>query len=387
MSTYVQDNITFSNVKNNGITYGSFPVGKSTHGVGQYGGIINGVDIDWNSAELTLPAAFGGTQQIVRTGQLLSIIQAMANAITPGPTPTSYTITKTSNGADKVDLNKVSASAGETITLTLHNGYDYNDFSIMTYPSTTVTWGGSSWSFEMPASNVSVEVDYYDPNPHNITKTGTGASYVSLSANTATGGTTIYVTPAQGYDYTNLRVSGMGAEDMTWNGSAWQFTMPYYDITINVELIVTYSITKTGNGASYVSVQANAEQGVSVFITPENGYDHNNFTITGSPSVEVVWNGEAWHFYMPGENLTLDIVYGATTTYTLSTAGTGANFIDLSALSAAANEQITVTPKTSYSYAYFTISTTPTSQVYGTGSYWTFAMPASNTTVNADYNP
>ena len=44
---------------------------------------INAVEIDWNGAQLELPADLGGTQTIQTTGQLLSIIQQIAKVYSP----------------------------------------------------------------------------------------------------------------------------------------------------------------------------------------------------------------------------------------------------------------------------------------------------------------
>ena len=389
----VQDNITFSSVKAAAQTPASSPVGKRTPGVDPtFGGIVNVVDVDWNAAQLTLPAALGGNQSINTTGKLLSLIQDMANMM---EFITTFTVSKGGTGKDYITLSTSTAAEGATVTVTPTSGHGTSDLIVTTLPSfapTGIEWTGSAWQFTMPARNITVEATYMNPNPHNVTKSGSGSDYVTINPTSAVWGTTITVTPDSGYNPSNMRVTAFGAAtDPQWTGSAWTFTMPTYDINVVAELIVTYTITPDGTGKDHVNVPEYAEAGDSVFITPDSGYDYTNITITSQQLAndnQPQWNyNGAWHFYMPANNVTLDIVNGATTTYTLSTAGTGRNFIDLSKLSAAANEQITVTPKTSYSYAYFTISTTPTSQVYGTGSYWTFAMPASNTTVNADYNP
>ena len=53
MATYTQNSITFNNVKSSGEITGGSPIGYGSTGVDEFGGIINAVDIDWNSAGLS----------------------------------------------------------------------------------------------------------------------------------------------------------------------------------------------------------------------------------------------------------------------------------------------------------------------------------------------
>lgn len=52
MANYTQNEIKFTNVKNGGKVQLSSPVWTGQTGVDEFGGIINAVDIDWNSANL-----------------------------------------------------------------------------------------------------------------------------------------------------------------------------------------------------------------------------------------------------------------------------------------------------------------------------------------------
>ncbi len=64
----IQDNITFNNVKTNGVYTDQWPfILTGQTGPDGDGGIINAVDIDWNGAQL-------GRQTINTTGQLLAYL-------------------------------------------------------------------------------------------------------------------------------------------------------------------------------------------------------------------------------------------------------------------------------------------------------------------------
>ena len=51
MENYIQNNITFTNVKTKGKVQASSPVLTGRQGVDEYGGIVNAIDIDWNGAD------------------------------------------------------------------------------------------------------------------------------------------------------------------------------------------------------------------------------------------------------------------------------------------------------------------------------------------------
>ncbi len=66
MSNYIDNNITFNNVKET-VDFGMGPVGIAgqTGVEPEFGGVINAIDIDWNGAQL-------GDKEINTTGELLS---------------------------------------------------------------------------------------------------------------------------------------------------------------------------------------------------------------------------------------------------------------------------------------------------------------------------
>ena len=76
MSNYIDNNITFNNVKEATIPVGGVVAVRDAQGVDpEYGGVVNAVDIDWNDANL-------GSYIITTTGQLLSYMSAISQKIT-----------------------------------------------------------------------------------------------------------------------------------------------------------------------------------------------------------------------------------------------------------------------------------------------------------------
>ena len=135
MGSFIQNNINFNNINADTVYKRS---GKYTHMSNADGNkfdtsiieseltpSFNAIEIDWNGAQLNLPEAFGGTQTISTTGQLLSVIQQLANAInndSPEQSPISIDTVSTANG---VRSFTVSSSNDGRLTLS-HTGGTLN---------------------------------------------------------------------------------------------------------------------------------------------------------------------------------------------------------------------------------------------------------------------
>ena len=136
------------------------------------------------------------------------------------------------------------------------------------------------------------------PTTHSITKTGTGASYVTLSANSAAPGTVIRVTPTSGHGQSDLTVTS--SVTLSWTGSYWQFTMPNANVTITV----TYN--EPSPTTYYFSVGLTE-------ITPQNYTTANNATTTiPTSSVEYSAPEEGYGWILIPSNKTVSIVDKAT---------------------------------------------------------------------------
>ena len=220
--------------------------------------------------------------------------------------PQDYDITKTGNGAGYVNVSHIYAIPGTIITVTPTSGYGNHNISISS-SSVSPTWTGSEWTFIMPSEDVSLTVTYNaQPQTYNITKTGNAASYVTLSANTAAAGTTITVTPTSGHGNTDLSVWSSSVV-LSWNGSAWTFTMPSKDVTITIS--TSYPITLSGSGVSKIDdIPDYGFPEQTVMIYPKTGYTKSDFTLyTNDADITEIEGG--WYFIMPSKDVSLTVTY------------------------------------------------------------------------------
>ena len=132
MGSFIQNNINFNNINADTVYKRS---GKYTHMSNADGNkfdtsiveseltpSFNAIEIDWNGAQLNLPEAFGGTQTISTTGQLLSVIQQLANAInTDSPEQSAISI-DTRSTLNGVRSFIVSSSNDGSLTLSTTAG-------------------------------------------------------------------------------------------------------------------------------------------------------------------------------------------------------------------------------------------------------------------------
>ena len=97
MASFKQGNITFENVNKDGALIApGFPLvyDLSMNGT-DLGGIVNGVDIDWNSAKVLDDTT---VRRINTTGDLLYLLQQMSKRLTAlesAKIPASFTVTPT----------------------------------------------------------------------------------------------------------------------------------------------------------------------------------------------------------------------------------------------------------------------------------------------------
>jgi len=78
-----QDGISFNSVKNGVAHFSNWPlILTGQQGLDEDGGIINAVDIDWNSAVIPNGDLENGTSKTINTtGELLSLIDKMQEEI------------------------------------------------------------------------------------------------------------------------------------------------------------------------------------------------------------------------------------------------------------------------------------------------------------------
>ena len=221
------------------------------------------------------------------------------------------------------------AKAGETVTVTpkVNPGYILEKFEVLDSSGGQVTYtnNGTSYSFTMPNSDVTVKAKFKkqaeEPTKHKIyTQTPSHGTFTVDKTEAAKGEeVTITPKPAQGYRVKEIYV-GNGAGQVQVKDN--KFTMPDTDVTIRVEFEQVsqpqptkhnINIIKT-EGGQVKADKSTAEQGetVKLTITPDTGYviqasillDKNELQVQGS-SISHLDNT----FTMPDEDVWVKILF------------------------------------------------------------------------------
>ena len=151
----------------------------------------------------------------------------------------SLTYNVQENGTVKAD--KTRATAGETVTLTLspNTGYVLKSLNVngTTGPVATTKVNDTTYTFEMPASNVGINVSYEKPLPSNYKVTIASDiqnGSLSASSTSAPAGTqvTLTISPDEGYELESLTV---GNENVTASvaNNQYTFNMPAENVSVS----------------------------------------------------------------------------------------------------------------------------------------------------------
>lgn len=187
----------------------------------------------------------------------------------------SLTYNVQENGTVKAD--KTSATAGETVTLTLspNTGYVLKSLNVngTTGPVATTKVNDTTYTFEMPASNVGINVSYEKPLPSNYKVTiASDIQNGSVSANptsAAEGETiTLTVTPAEGFETQSVTMNGQALS--AGSDGTYTFTMPANDVNVS---------------ASFIPIPEPKPEDPLDSFTPEDGKD---ILISGGESAKPV---------------------------------------------------------------------------------------------------
>jgi hypothetical protein len=345
---------------------------------------------------------------IVGTGSLAFTVLPGINAVRVPMTMESYyySITLPDGPNGIVDASPRAAFPGTLVTLTVTPGDGYI-LNALTYSYTggegVPEGNGSTYTFTMPAADVTVHAEFEPPASETYTITAAAMSHGAVSANPASApaGTivTLTVTPETGYElksgtlaYRYTGGEGVPAE----SGAAYTFTMPAADVTVHAEFErVTHTITTTGliNGAvSANPASAPAGTTVTLTVTPGEDYELTSGTLKyryadeeGTPS----GSGTTYTFTMPAADVTIHAEFERIT-HTITTTGLIDGAVSANPASATAGTLVTltVTPGEDHvltsgtlKYQYTGGEGTPS----GSGPAYTFTMPAADVTVHAEF--
>jgi hypothetical protein len=320
------------------------------------------------------------------------------------PPPGSYTITISPAANGTISASPTEAAAGDPITLTVtpDEGYQLKAGSLKAN-ATAVTASGTSYTFVMPAANVTItgEFEALPPDTYTITTIRTGEGTITANTASAKAGDTISltVTPETGWRLQagSLKVNN-GAVTVS---DANTFTMPAETATVTgvfEKIVYSVQITETASG----TITADPKSGtvgttITLTVTPNEGYVLKAGSVTvnaaGGSAVTVTGSGTSYTFAMPAAAVTVSAVFEAqeapppqqyTVTVTAPTHGT----ITANPVKAAAEAAITltVTPDTTWKIQGLPKVTREGGgavTVTGSGTAYSFAMPADNVTVSA----
>jgi hypothetical protein len=397
-------------------THGSVTASPTTTTVGQTVTLTvspaSGYQLTANS--LTVTKAGGGTVTPVAGGGNTYTFGMPADNVTVSATFTaidySVTIAELTNGS--VTANPASAELGQTVTLTVtpDPGYQLTEGSPTVTKAgggtvTPVAGGGNTYTFTMPADDVTVQATFTAINYNVSIASGTHGSVTASPATTTVGQTvTLTVTPASGYQLTanSLVVTksvGGGTVPVSGSGNTYTFTMPADNVTVTATFTaIDYrvNIAKLTNGSVTANpASADLGQTVTLTVTPASGYQltANSLTVTKSGGVETVpvsGSGNTYTFGMPAYDVTVTAEFTAIN-YSVSIAGMSHGSVTANRTTTTAGQTVTltVTPDAGYKLQDGSLTVAKdgggTVPVSGSGNTYTFTMPADNVTVSATF--
>jgi hypothetical protein len=361
----------------------------------------------------------GGDVEVGGSGNTRTFVMPAGN-VTVTAVFANYTISIPSFTGGSVSANPAGAAVGTQITLTITPslGYELKGITVTKADNSSVTLEGSgnTRTFNMPASNVTVQATFALLS-YTITLTQTGNGTVIISQpSTATVGNDqrtataadivkLSASPADGYQLAGVTVTkeGGGTVTVTDSEGLKVFAMPPSNVTIEIifgSATTDYTITINTFEHGYIKATAQAQKsGITVVLEPhpESGYEAvpDSLTVTrtgGDTSVTVSQFAKSWSFTMPAFNVTVSGVQFKPKDYTI---GIGtfehgsivAKIGDTPVSTATVVDTVTLTASPAYNYELQSVTVTKegggTIPVNGNGNTWTFAMPASNVTVSA----
>jgi predicted secreted protein len=312
-----------------------------------------------------------------------------------------YSVTVSAASHGSVAANLANAEMGTTITLTASpdTGYQLKSLAVKDAADAdvTVSGTGTTRTFAMPASNVRVIAEF-ELSLYSVTISA--AAHGSVAANSVSAGTgttiTLTISPDTGYQLKSLAVKDAADADITVSGTGTSrtFALPASNVTVIAEFELSlYSVTV--NAASHGSVAANPENAemettITLTASPDTGYQLKDLAVKDAANADVTVNGTGTSrtFTMPASNVTVNAEFELSL-YSVTVSAASHGNITTNSVNAGMGTTITLTvsPETGYQLKSLTVKDAADADitVSGTGTSRTFAMPASNVTVSAEF--
>ncbi|MBO4870588.1 MAG: leucine-rich repeat protein [Muribaculaceae bacterium] len=305
-----------------------------------------------------------------------------------------------------VTADKETAIEGTTVTLTAtpDEGYQLETLTVMngeTAVETTATETGAT--FLMPAADVTVSATFslIPPPTFAITideniENGT----VTADKEEAEEGDTVTltVTPAEGYQLETITVNPETLELVVEVNENNQFIMPADNVTVTATFslipptMYTITIDENIENGTVTADKAEAEEGeiVTLTVTPAEGYQLENITVSPETLELEVIVDENYQFTMPADNVTVTATFSLIppTTYTITIDENIENGT-VTADKAEAEEgeivTLTVTPAEGYQLKTITVTGVNTDVLAPVDENNQFEMPADDVFVTAEF--
>ena len=313
MGSFIQNNINFNNINADTVYKRS---GKYTHMSNADGNkfdtsiveseltpSFNAIEIDWNGAQLNLPEAFGGTQTISTTGQLLSVIQQLANAInndSPEQSPISIDTVSTVNG---VRSFTVSSSNDGPLTLSNTGGtLNKTAFTMVANKPQSFTLSNVGSNGETPNITFSSEITSDTSGVIHVTSDIASTLYIEVDTggfgymNSYSSKTSIDAIPNRQVDiqWVNPSAAITYANISAWSYSAGTTAYPInYTITAKQNTDV-YSITGSLDGGTGKTTRSYTYFGFDTSYAPVQTtnyyYYYAGWTLPNSSNIDTIIN-------------------------------------------------------------------------------------------------
>lgn len=319
---------------------------------------------------------------------------------TPEETDTSYNVTAaTGLTGGSVSVDKTSAKAGETVTVTVSPNANYK-ISKVTYNDAEITPQNGVYSFEMPSKAVTVSAEFVRVYSVIVPSSITGGKVVADKTSAASGEkVTLTVTADTGFSIGDVKYNDNA---ITVSGGKYSFNMPAADATITATFNkINYNITLPSasdmGSVSVASTTANYGDTVTLIVSPVTGYElaPSSLKVVDSNSASVTVTNNT--FTMPASNVTVSASFQKVV-YSIANTESADGKITLDKSSANYRDTVTLTvePGTGKKIAKDDIEIKDADGKYyqldqvvdSDGKYtnkFTFKVPASNVTITPKY--
>ncbi len=223
------------------------------------------------------------------------------------------------------------ANEGETVTVTATPASGYACTGITVNPTATVTDNGDgTYSFTMPAANVTVTPTFVQAYAITYVAEPTAGGTVTGVASAVEGSTVIVtVTPNADYQISSV-VYSWGSAQSSVNvpivDGNYQITMPGSATTVTAtfeKIPHTFTVVSANGEVTGLPETATSGTSVTFTVTPHAGYVVSSVSGTfnnGNSSLNITDNGDGtYSFNMPASDVAITVTYFASEDYELLT--------------------------------------------------------------------